>query len=197
MLIIEMSIWIPEELWYMIFQYMDTPSFYNTIEALRGIYPDLVETLMTTICYKAIKKHPKVRMMNYLYSDLNYFRKRENYLIYRNFYLNNFFLDKNEQREISIGALNRLELTERNYRDFLSSNLETKGENNDENRDEKMFKNLTKRPNSYSYSDYELARHINFDYHNISIKLEDVFNYTCNPNRKEYLQLVRFRCQLY
>ena len=38
---------------------MDTPSFYNTIEALRGIYPDLVEALMTTICYKVIKKHPK------------------------------------------------------------------------------------------------------------------------------------------
>jgi hypothetical protein len=188
-----MSIWIPEELWYMIFQYMDTPSFYNTIEALRGIYPDLVEALMTTICYKVIKKHPKVRMMNFLYSDLNYFRKRENYLIYRNFYLNNFFLDKNKQREISIGELNRLELTERNYRDFLSSNLETKGEI----KDKKMFKNLTKRHNSHSYSDYELARHNNFNYNSISIKLEDVFNYTCNQNRKEYLQLVRFRCQLY
>ena len=60
-------------------------------------------------------------MMNFLYSDLNYFRKRENYLTYRNFYLNNFFLDKNKHREISIGELSRLELTERNYRDFLSN----------------------------------------------------------------------------
>ena len=191
-----MSIWIPQELWYMIFQYMDTPSFYNTIKALRGIYPDLVEALMTTICYKVIKKHPKVRMMNFLYSDLNYFRKRENYLTYRNFYLNNFFLDKNKHREISIGELSRLELTERNYRDFLSNKLDTKGENRDK-KDKKMFLNLTKRPNSNWYSDYELARHTNFNYHSISIKLEDVFNYTCNQNRKEYLKLIRFRCQLY
>ena len=192
-----MSIWIPEELWYMIFQYMDTPSFYNTIEALRGIYPDLVEALMTTICYKAIKKHPKVRMMNYLYSDLNYFRKRENYLIYRNFYLNNFFLDKNNRQMIPIGVLNKLELTENNYRDFLISKLDTKGENNGENRDKKMFMNLTKKLSSSWYSDYEIARHTNFNYHNVSIKIEDVFNYTCNPNRKEYLQLVQFLYRLY
>ena len=63
-------------------------------------------------------------MMNFLYSDLNYFRKRENYLTYRNFYLNNFFPNKNKHREISIGELSRLELTERNYRDFLSNKLD-------------------------------------------------------------------------
>ncbi len=60
-----------------------------------------------------------------------------------------------------------------------------------------MFINLTKMPSANWYSDYELARHINFDYHNISIKLEDIFKYTCNPSHKEYLQLVRFRYRSY
>lgn len=186
-----MSIWIPEELWYMIFKYMDTPSFYNTIEALYDIYPSLAEILMTTICYRTIRKHPKVRMMNYLYGNLDYFRKRNNYLIYRNLYTNHFFLEK--ERTFSIGELNKLELTENNYKQFIINRLERKGDSSNK----KMFINLTKMPRANWYSDFELARHINFDYHNISIKLEDIFKHTCNPSHKEYLQLVRFRYRSY
>ena len=52
-----MSIWIPEELWYMIFKYMDT-LVSIILEALYDIYQNLAEKLMTTICYRTIRKHP-------------------------------------------------------------------------------------------------------------------------------------------
>ncbi len=79
---------------------------------------------MTTICYRTIRKHQKVRMMNYLYGNLDYFRKRNNYLIYRNLYTNHFFLEK--ERTFSLGELNKLELTENNYKQFIINRLREK-----------------------------------------------------------------------
>ena len=67
-------IFIPEEIWLIIINYMDTSSFYNTIEALRGIYPELADKLMLYICNYVIREYPKIHLINHLYSNTNFFR---------------------------------------------------------------------------------------------------------------------------
>ena len=82
------QIWIPEEIWLLIIDYMDTTTFYNTILALREAYPNLVNNLFITICLRVLKIHPRIRLMNYLYTSLNssYFKKCENYLMFKNIF---------------------------------------------------------------------------------------------------------------
>ena len=186
-----MYIWIPEEIWCMIFEYMDTESFYNTIEALKSIYPDLAHKLMLTICLRAIKNNYRVKLMNYLYLDIDFFRKPGNYLMYINIFKNSFFFEEHK-------PYNHKEATyktgiARNYKEFILNKLEEEGNSNKK----KIFNNLTKLDSVEGYfTKKELKECVIFRYRNITINLIDIFNYTHNQSRMGYQQLVQLQSQL-
>jgi len=187
------QIWIPEEIWLLIIDYMDTTTFYNTIFALREAYPNLVNNLFRTICLRVLKIHPRIRLMNYLYSSLNssYFKKCENYLMFKNIFTNSIF-NKNK-KFLSFKECTYNTQIAKDYRNHIIGILREK----ESKKNERLFSNLTKiNTSDLFFTKEELRDKIVFKYRNITINLEDVFNYTYNLNRKEYQGLVQLRCQL-
>ena len=186
------QLWIPEEIWLLIIDYMDTATFYNTILALRELYPNLVNSLFRTICLRVIKIHPRIRLMNNLYSSLNssYFKKSENYLMFKSIFTSTIFNKKKNLLSFKECTYNTQ--IAKDYRNHIISVLKEKENKKNEN----LFSNLTKiDSNDWFFTKEELRDKVVFKYKNITINLEDVFNYTYNLNRKEYQGLVQLRYQ--
>lgn len=179
-------IFIPEEIWLIIINYMDTSSFYNTIEALRGIYPELADKLMLYICNYVIREYPKIHLINHLYSNTNFFRIKKNYLQFRDIYTNRYFYFFTKYG-IKVGSL-KTEYTSEYYRRHVLSLIEKE-------KDKNTFKNLTTTTSGvYNLQNNELLNYTTFKYKKIKLNTEDIFNYTCNPCHMEYQQLVQSLC---
>lgn len=189
------KIWIPEEIWLQIIDYLDTDTFYNITIAFRGEYPGFVNNIFRTICLRATKKHARVRLMNHLYYSLNdsYFTKCENYLMFKSIFHNTLFIENKHKFNLSFKECSYYTQLAKNYRNYILGILKEK----ENKKNESLFSNLTKiNTSDLCFTKEELSDKIVFKYRNITINLEDIFNYTYNQNRKEYQGLVQLRCQL-
>ena len=188
------KIWIPEEIWLQIIDYLDTETFYNITIAFKREYPTFVNSIFRTICFRIIKKHTRVRLMNHLYSSLDdaYFNKCENYLMFKSMFNNTTSLDKEPILSFNFKQCTYITQIAKNYRDYVIAILKEKGNKKNEN----LFSNLTKiNTSDLFFTKQEHRDKLVFKYKNITIKIEDVFNYTYNQNRKEYQELVQLQCQ--
>jgi len=164
---------LPVELLLQICNYMDTTNFYNFTDYLKNEDNELHRRLMRLICSSTIRYDYRIKLMNNLFLNIDYFRKQVNYIDFKAKYTNNFelpyFYKKNS--DLSFDSVMKTEI----YRKYI---LEEKIQ--DENK-KKIFFNLTKSFNSFDDLIEENYHHPTknfFKFKNKAIRREDVFNFT-------------------
>lgn len=155
---------IPVEIWLRIFRYTDTQSFNKILDCIKEIDKKTYDILFRIICWDLVKHNKKIKAIVELINDFSYFRLKNNYLQFRNLWVNKDGKD-NKKDILSFITSDRFAYS---FKKLILDNKLIKNE-----KDEKMFINLT-----YSYSDgyHEETYQKKIKFHNNHIDLECVVN---------------------
>jgi hypothetical protein len=157
---------LPLELWLIIFKYTDKCSFKAIMTILYNLDSRFAESLKSLVCRDLVKSNNKIMLMIKLVNNYSYFRRGENYMLFRSEYI----LDQ----KYKPFKFNNIKLNRKNvkiFRSYIIENWRTIF-NNDERR-KIMFMNQT-RERMYSYDNCD--NYIMSD--NNELPVEDVVKYT-------------------
>jgi hypothetical protein len=159
------GLFIPVEIWLRIFRYTDTQSFNKILDCIKEIDKKTYDILFRIICWDLVKHNKKIKAIVELINDFSYFRLKNNYLQFRNLWVNNDGRDNKKKGILSFITSDRFAYS---FKKLILDNKLIKNK-----KDEKMFINLT---HSYSDGYHEETYQKKIKFHNNHIDLECVVN---------------------
>lgn len=161
------KMYLPSELWLLIFQYTDTETFTNIVNYLYLKNKRFAFSLYGMVCKDAIKYNKKIILMNKIIFNPGQFRKMEPYMEFKYMFNNEDCLKARRRSNFSDIKKDFI-----SYKKFITENYHLCF---DSQRDEKLFTNLTKG----IYDNDDTVKHNDYlTYYGNRIPMLDIFRHT-------------------
>ena len=154
---------IPSELWLIIFKYMDTECYNVISDVLREIDANLSSNLFSIMCKDVVRKYPKIKLMNGLLFNSQFYRNRKEYLSARLIMISDYPIYEKKKRYNTV--------ENKSYKRYIMENINSL---TDDKRTKTIFENHTNYLDRIEIPEDTYVCCLK--YYNISISICDIVN---------------------